>query len=87
MRDALGIDKSVDILDHVHALPDKEQDEAQLKLQDIERRAMKDMEAQPGKCEKLECINTFANSSEIGLIKLMNVCYWFEILVVFNFDT
>jgi hypothetical protein len=49
MRDALGIDKSIDILDHVHALPDNgPQQEAHLKLQVIERNAMVDMEAQPG---------------------------------------
>lgn len=49
MRDALGIDKSIDILDYVHSLPHKEQDEANLKLQTIERAAMVDMQAQPGK--------------------------------------
>lgn len=48
MRDALGIDKSVDILDHVHSLPEKEQEEAQKKLHAIETAAMVDMEAQPG---------------------------------------
>ncbi|KAF5119518.1 hypothetical protein DV495_004734 [Geotrichum candidum] len=49
MRDALGIDKSIDILDYVHSLPDNgPQQEAQLKLQAIERNAMVNMEAQPG---------------------------------------
>ncbi|AOW04408.1 HAD-like domain-containing protein [Yarrowia lipolytica] len=48
MRAALGIDKSVDILDHVHSLPDPEQEEAQMKLRAIETRAMVDMTAQPG---------------------------------------
>lgn len=48
MRSALGIDKSVDILDHVHGLPEPAQEEAQEKLRVIERRAMQDMEPQPG---------------------------------------
>lgn len=49
MRDALGIDKSIDILDYVHSLPeDGPQQEAHAKLEDIERKAMIDMEAQPG---------------------------------------
>lgn len=51
MRDALGIDKSIDILDHVHGLPEKEEAEAQAKLQKIERAAMVNMEAQPGLVE------------------------------------
>lgn len=51
MRDALGIDKSIDILDHVHSLPEKEEAEAQAKLQKIERAAMVSMEAQPGLTE------------------------------------
>lgn len=48
MRDALGIDKSIDILDYVHSLSEHEQAEAHIKLQDVERTAMVDMEATPG---------------------------------------
>lgn len=48
MRSSLGIDKSVDILDYVHSLPEKEQEEAQQKLRAIETKAMVDMAAQPG---------------------------------------
>lgn len=48
MRQSLGIDKSVDILDYVHSLPEKEQEEAQQKLRTIETKAMVDMTAQPG---------------------------------------
>lgn len=48
MRDALCIDKGIDILDYVHSLPEKEQEEAQEKLRKIEKTAMLDMEAQPG---------------------------------------
>ncbi len=40
MREALGITKAVDILDHVHSLPDEEQQKAQKALEDIEREAM-----------------------------------------------
>lgn len=48
MREALGISKGVDILDHVHSLPSEEQAEAHRKLEDIERKAMVEMQAQPG---------------------------------------
>lgn len=48
MRNTLGIDKSIDILDYVHSLSQNEQQEAHLKLQQIERKAMVDMIPQPG---------------------------------------
>jgi hypothetical protein len=48
MRDALGISKGVDILDHVHSLPADEEEVAQEKLKTIERAAMVDMVPQPG---------------------------------------
>lgn len=58
MRDALGIDKSIDILDYVHSLPDNgPQQEAQLKLQAIERNAMVNMEAQPALVEVMDFID------------------------------
>ncbi|KIW07742.1 uncharacterized protein PV09_01672 [Verruconis gallopava] len=48
MRDALGISKATDILEHVHSLPDGEQEAAMEKIKAIERRAMKDQKPQPG---------------------------------------
>lgn len=48
MRSALGISKSVDILDHVHSLPPSQQEEAQEKLRAIEREAMASQKPQPG---------------------------------------
>jgi hypothetical protein len=48
MRAALGIDKKIDILDHVYALPTDEQEEAQEKIREIERVAMKAQKAQVG---------------------------------------
>ena len=48
MRSALGIDKRVDILDHIHSLPTSEQEAAQEKIRAIERSAMRSQEPQPG---------------------------------------
>lgn len=48
MREALGVTKAVDILDHVQSLPEDKQKEAQEKLRNIERRAMHYMVPQPG---------------------------------------
>jgi phosphoglycolate phosphatase-like HAD superfamily hydrolase len=48
MRSALGITKSVDILDHIYSLPSSEQDAAQEKIRAIERAAMSTQEPQPG---------------------------------------
>lgn len=48
-RDALGIDRSIDILHHIRDL--KTADEraaAVMKVQDVERRAMLDQQPQPG---------------------------------------
>ncbi|KAI9663780.1 MAG: hypothetical protein M1821_007270 [Bathelium mastoideum] len=54
MRAALGIPKSVDILDHVHSLPEKEQEEAQEKIREIERRAMVVQKPQAGLLDLME---------------------------------
>ena len=51
MRQALGIPKSTDILDHLHSLPQPAQDEAQTAIRAIERAAMVEQEAQPGLIE------------------------------------
>lgn len=49
MRDALGIDKSIDILDHVYSLPTPAAQETALEsIRAIEREAMKSQVAQPG---------------------------------------
>lgn len=47
-RQALNISKSVDILDHIHSLPQPAQDEAQETIRDIERRAMGSQKPQAG---------------------------------------
>ncbi|KAL8763038.1 MAG: hypothetical protein Q9184_001065 [Pyrenodesmia sp. 2 TL-2023] len=51
VREALGIPKSTDILDHIHSLPQPAQDEAQTAIRAIERAAMIEQEAQPGLTE------------------------------------
>lgn len=49
MREALGIPKSVDILDHIYALPSPEaQEDAHELIRGIERRAMVHQRPQPG---------------------------------------
>jgi beta-phosphoglucomutase-like phosphatase (HAD superfamily) len=48
MRQALGIDKSVDILDHCRSLPPDEEAAALEKIRAIEREAMLSQEPQPG---------------------------------------
>ncbi|KAJ5781707.1 HAD-superfamily hydrolase subfamily IA variant 3 [Penicillium psychrosexuale] len=48
MREALGIDSSVDILHHIRELPVEEQPTAVSKVQAVERRAMADQQPQPG---------------------------------------
>ncbi|KAF7717617.1 Uncharacterized protein PECH_005350 [Penicillium ucsense] len=49
MRDALGIEESVDILNHIRDLPTaEERDAAIARVQDVERRAMLGQEPQPG---------------------------------------
>lgn len=52
MRDALGINKATDILDHISSLPKDEQRAAHEKIEEVERRAMKVQKPQPG-LEKL----------------------------------
>lgn len=48
MRSAVGITKEIDILDHILALPESEQQEAFSKIQAIEERAMRQQVPQPG---------------------------------------
>ncbi|KAJ5972001.1 HAD-superfamily hydrolase subfamily IA variant 3 [Penicillium vulpinum] len=48
MREALGIDRSIDILQHIRELPVNEQATAVSKVQAVERRAMINQQPQPG---------------------------------------
>jgi len=59
MRDALGIDKSVDILDHCHSLPPAEEAAALEKIRAIEKEAMISQELQPGIIPLMEYIDSF----------------------------
>jgi len=58
MRDALGIDKSIDILDHIASLPNDKQKEAHDKIQAVERRAMKVQKPQPGLKELMDYLDS-----------------------------
>lgn len=51
MRDALGITKATDILDHIYSLPADQQAEGHEKIEAIERRAMESQKPQPGLAE------------------------------------
>ncbi|KAJ9156008.1 Haloacid dehalogenase-like hydrolase [Pleurostoma richardsiae] len=58
MRAALGITKSVDILDHVYSLPTPEaQHAAQESIRAIERRAMASQVAQPGLVDLMDYLD------------------------------
>lgn len=57
MREALQIDKGTDILDHIHALPEKEQKEAFQKVQDIESDAMTKQTPQAGLVTLMEYLD------------------------------
>ncbi|CAD6445271.1 73d021ed-ac7f-46a5-9172-06cd49d7c1c6 [Sclerotinia trifoliorum] len=48
MRNALGIDKTIDILDHIYSLPVSDQEAAHEKIRTIEREAMLTQVPQPG---------------------------------------
>ena len=54
LRDALGIPKSTDILDHIYSLPQPAQSEAQAAIRAIESEAMVHQEPQPGLKELIE---------------------------------
>lgn len=57
MRSAVGIPKHMDILDFIHALPDRQQAEAFSKVQEIEQRAMALQVAQPGLVPLMEYLD------------------------------
>lgn len=58
MRQALDIDKSVDILDHCHSLPPDEEAAALEKIRAIEREAMVSQQPQPGIVPLMEYIDS-----------------------------
>ncbi|EOA90174.1 uncharacterized protein SETTUDRAFT_167115 [Exserohilum turcica Et28A] len=58
MRVALGIEKPTDILDHVYSLPEAEQEEAQEKIRNIERTAMKSQQPQAGLVELMDYVDS-----------------------------
>ncbi|KAK1518342.1 haloacid dehalogenase-like hydrolase [Colletotrichum abscissum] len=59
MRQALGITKKVDILDHVYSLPTKEEQETAMEsIRHIERTAMASQVAQPGLVELMSYLDS-----------------------------
>lgn len=57
MRSAVGIPKSVDILDHIHSLSEPEQSETFAKVQAIERQAMEKQVPQAGLVTLMEALD------------------------------
>lgn len=57
MRKAVGIPKEVDILDHLHSLPEPQQGEAFAKIQEIERTAMAKQIPQAGLVSLMEFLD------------------------------
>ncbi|WPH01458.1 putative hydrolase [Acrodontium crateriforme] len=57
MRAAVSIPPSSDILDHIHGLPEVEQEAAMAKIRAIEREAMGNQEAQPGLVTLMEFLD------------------------------
>ncbi|KAJ4304507.1 hypothetical protein N0V90_000033 [Kalmusia sp. IMI 367209] len=58
MRSALGIAKSVDILDHIYALPESEQEAAHEKIRAIERTAMAEQKPQAGLVQLMDYLDS-----------------------------
>jgi HAD superfamily hydrolase (TIGR01549 family) len=58
LSSALGIDKSTDILDHIYSLQDAEQEEAQEKVREIERNAMKKQKPQAGLVQLMDYLDS-----------------------------
>lgn len=58
MRDALGITKSVDILEHIEALPPQEQSKALTAIRNIESEAMKSQAPQPGLSKLMDFLDS-----------------------------
>lgn len=58
LRAAIGIPKSVDILDHIYSLPDSQQEEAMDKIREIERKAMRVQRPQSGLTDLMEYLDS-----------------------------
>lgn len=58
MRAAVDIPKELDILDHIHSLPDQQQAEAFAKIQSIERDAMAKQVPQAGLVSLMEYLDS-----------------------------
>jgi HAD superfamily hydrolase (TIGR01549 family) len=58
LSSALGIDKGTDILDHIYSLPDAAQEEAQEKVREIERNAMKKQKPQAGLVQLMDYLDS-----------------------------
>ncbi|KAK9463134.1 HAD-like domain-containing protein [Lipomyces oligophaga] len=54
MRKVLGISKGIDILDHIYSLEVAEQEEAHEKVRQVERKAMVEIQPQPGLNELMQ---------------------------------
>ncbi|EME83077.1 uncharacterized protein MYCFIDRAFT_51537 [Pseudocercospora fijiensis CIRAD86] len=59
MREALRIDTEIDILDHIHSLPEREQREAFGRVREIESRAMEKQVPQAGLVVLMEELDRF----------------------------
>ena len=57
IRDTLNIPKSVDILEHLNSLPSPEHDDAQEKIREIERKAMRVQKPQLGLAELMQYLD------------------------------
>jgi len=57
-RAALNIEKPTDILDHIYSLPEGEQEDAQEKIRQIERTAMKSQQPQAGLVELMDYLDS-----------------------------
>ena len=57
MREALGITKSVDILEHVESLPEDEQSKALSAIRHVESEAMKSQAPQPGLTQLMQFLD------------------------------
>jgi len=58
MRSAVNIPKGSDILDHIYALPESQQEEAMEKIREVERAAMANQIPQPGLVDLMSYLET-----------------------------
>ncbi|KAF7931038.1 uncharacterized protein EAE97_009247 [Botrytis byssoidea] len=68
MRNALGIDKSIDILDHIYSLPVSEQEAAHEKIRAIERDAMLTQVPQPGLQTLFTYLSTLTSTLPLAIL-------------------